>query len=95
MFFDYLADHHPEVTRLEEIERTRHIEPYLAWARTRPWRGKNRERRTIGVVAFHQDVVDLRCFFEDIVGWAGRRRHRGGCCSTPTFHAPPTRCPER
>src|SRR6185436_6815138 len=42
VFFDYLADHHPEVTRLEEIERTRHIEPYLAWARTRPWRGKNR-----------------------------------------------------
>ena len=69
VFFDYLADHHPEVTRLEEIERTRHIEPYLAWARTRPWRGKNRERRTIGVVAFHQDVVDLRCFFEDIAGW--------------------------
>jgi hypothetical protein len=29
VFFDYLADHHPEVTRLEEIERTRHIEPYL------------------------------------------------------------------
>ena len=38
VFFDYLADHHPEVTRLEQIERTRHIEPYLAWARTRPWR---------------------------------------------------------
>ena len=69
VFFDYLADHHPEVTRLADIERTRHIEPYLAWARTRPWRGKNRERRTIGVVAFHQDVVDLRCFFEDIAGW--------------------------
>ena len=69
VFFDYLADHHPEVTRLEQIERTRHIEPYLAWARTRPWRGKNRQRRTIGVVAFHQDVVDLRCFFEDIAGW--------------------------
>jgi integrase len=69
VFFDYLADHHPEVTRLEEIERTRHIEPYLAWARTRPWRGKSREHRTIGVVAFHQDVVDLRCFFEDIAGW--------------------------
>ncbi|MDI3315936.1 MAG: tyrosine-type recombinase/integrase [Mycobacterium sp.] len=69
VFFDYLANHHPEVTRLEQIERTRHIEPYLAWARTRPWRGKNRQRRTIGVVAFHQDVVDLRCFFEDIAGW--------------------------
>jgi hypothetical protein len=91
VFFDYLADHHPEVTRLEEIERTHHIEPYLAWARTRPWRGKNRQCRTIGVVAFHQDVVDLRCFFEDIAGW--------GWPSAPPrrllFYAPPTRCPGR
>ncbi|BBX96100.1 hypothetical protein [Mycobacterium lacus] len=88
VFFDHLADQHPEVTRLEQIERTRHIEPYLAWARTRPWRGKNRERRTVGVVVFHQDVVDLRCFFEDIAGWGWPRRRRGGCCSTPTSHAP-------
>jgi integrase len=69
VFFDYLADQHREVTQLADIDRSRHIEPYLAWARTRPWRGKNRQRRAIGVVAFHQDVVDLRCFFEDIAGW--------------------------
>lgn len=69
VFFDWLAEQHPEVTRLDQIERTGHIEPYLAWARHRPWRGKNRERRSIGLVAFHQDVVDLRCFFEDIAGW--------------------------
>lgn len=69
VFFDWLADQHPDVARLDQIERTHHIEPYLAWARTRPWRGKNREGRTIGLVAFHQDVVDLRCFFEDIAGW--------------------------
>jgi integrase len=69
VFFDYLAEHHPEVTRLDQIERTSHVEPYLAWARTRPWRGQNREGRAVGVVAFHQDVVDLRCFFEDIAGW--------------------------
>jgi len=69
VFFDWLAQEHPEVARLEQIERTRHIEPYLAWARHRPWRGKNREQRTIGLVAFHQDIVDLRCFFEDIAGW--------------------------
>ena len=69
VFFDYLAEHHPEVRRLDQIERTRHIEPYLAWARGRPWRGKNREAKTIGLTVFHQDVVDLRCFFEDIAGW--------------------------
>jgi integrase len=69
VFFDWLAEHHPEVTGLDQIKRTHHIEPYLAWARHRPWRGKNREGRTVGLVAFHQDVVDLRCFFEDIAGW--------------------------
>ncbi|HEY3259025.1 MAG TPA: tyrosine-type recombinase/integrase [Pseudonocardiaceae bacterium] len=69
VFFDYLAEHHPGVTRLDQLERTRHIEPYLAWARGRPWRGKNREAKTIGLTVFHQDVVDLRCFFEDIAGW--------------------------
>jgi integrase len=69
VFFDYLAEQHPEVTRLDQIERTRHIEPYLAWAPNRPWRGRNREGRTVGLVVFHQDVVDLRCFFEDIAGW--------------------------
>ena len=69
VFFDWLAEHHPEVTGLDRLDRTRHIEPYLAWARNRPWRGRNRQRRTIGLVAFHQDVVDLRCFLEDIAGW--------------------------
>ena len=55
VFFDYLAEHHPQVRRLDQIERTRHIEPYLAWARGRPWRGKNREAKTIGLTVFHQD----------------------------------------
>jgi len=69
VFFDYLAEQHPEVTRLEQIDRVRHIEPYLAWAQQRPWRGRNRDDKTVGVTVFHQDVVDLRCFFEDIAGW--------------------------
>ena len=25
--------------------------------------------RTVGLTVYHQDVVDLRCFFEDIAGW--------------------------
>ncbi len=69
VFFDYLAEHHPQVQRLDQIQRTAHVEPYLAWARRRPWRGPNRQDRTVGVTVFHQDVVDLRCFFEDIAGW--------------------------
>lgn len=66
---DWLADQHPDVTRLDHLDRHRHIEPFLAWARTRPWRGANGTGRTIGLTAFHQDVIDLRVFFEDIAEW--------------------------
>ena len=38
---DWLAEHHPDVDRLDQLDRSRHIEPFLAWARTRPWRGAN------------------------------------------------------
>ena len=92
VFFDYLAEHHPQVRRLDQIERTRHIEPYLAWARGRPWRGKNREAKTIGLTVFHQDVVDLRCFFEDIAGWGWVSAPPRRRCSTATSPHP-TRYP--
>ena len=66
---DWLADNCPDVARLDQLDRTRHIEPFLAWARTRPWRGANGAGKTIGLTAFHHDVVDLRVFFEDIAEW--------------------------
>ena len=66
---DWLAEHHPDVARLDQLDRTRHIEPFLAWARTRPWRGRNGAGKTVGLTVFHQDVVDLRVFFEDIAEW--------------------------
>lgn len=69
VFTDWLADHHPEVRRLDQLERSAHIEPYLAWARTRPWRGANGRGRTVSLRLFHHDLVDLRAFFEDIAAW--------------------------
>jgi integrase len=66
---DWLADHHPAVRRLDQLERTLHIEPFLAWARHRPWRGTNGRGRTVSLVQFHHDVVDLRVFFDDIACW--------------------------
>ena len=66
---DWLADNHPDAIRLDQLDRTRHIEPFLAWARTRPWRGANGAGKTITLTAFHHDVVDLRVFFEDIAEW--------------------------
>jgi integrase len=78
VFLDWLATEHPEVRRLDQLERSRHVEPFLAWARQRPWRGPNGRGRTISLVQFHHDVVDLRVFFEDIAawGWASGPRRR-------------------
>jgi integrase len=64
-----LAEHHPLVRRLDQLDRVAHVEPFLAWARHRPWRGANRGDRSISLSQFHHDVVDLRCFFEDIACW--------------------------
>jgi integrase len=66
---DWLADTHPDVVRLDQLDRSRHVEPFLAWARTRPCRGNNGRGRTVSATQFHHDVVDLRIFFEDIAAW--------------------------
>jgi integrase len=78
VFVDWLATHHPQVSRLDQLERAAHVEPFLAWARTRPWRGANGRGRTVSLTLFHHDVVDLRVFFEDIAtwGWASQPRRR-------------------
>ncbi len=69
VFCDWLAEHHGEVRRLDQLERSTHVEPFLAWARHRPWRGANGRGRTISLTQFHHDIVDLRVFFEDIAAW--------------------------
>lgn len=38
-FADYLTTAHPEVTHLEDLDRS-HIEGFLVWNRTRTWRGQ-------------------------------------------------------
>jgi integrase len=75
---EWLAEHHPEVRRLDQLQRSAHIEPFLAWARVRPWRGANGRNKTVSLTQFHHDVIDLRVFFEDIAewGWASSPRQR-------------------
>ena len=70
---EYLAAHHPEVTRFEQLKR-QHIEGFLTWNQGRPWRGwLARDKPVVASVSKHA-VVDLRAFFEDlsIWGWAER-----------------------
>lgn len=66
---DWLATEHPIIRRLDQLDRVAHIEPFLAWARTRPWRGTNGTGRTVSMLQFHHDILDLRVFFEDIAEW--------------------------
>jgi len=66
---DWLAENHPDVTQLDHLDRSDHIEPFLAWSRTRPCRGPNGRGQTVGMTAFHHDLVNLRVFFEDIAEW--------------------------
>ena len=75
---DWLATEHPEVARLDQLDRSRHIEPFLVWSRSRPWRGPNGDGKTVGMTVFHHDLVDLRVFFEDIAewGWAAAPQRR-------------------
>jgi integrase len=75
---DWLAEHHPDIVRLDQLTRTDHIEPFLAWARHRPWRGPRGDGRTVSLIQFHHDVIDLRVFFEDIAewGWASSPQRR-------------------
>jgi len=69
VLFDWLSEVFPVVDRLDQLERATHIEPFLAWASHRPWRGANGRGRTISATQFHHDLVDLRVFFEDIAAW--------------------------
>jgi site-specific recombinase XerD len=74
VFTDYLAEHHPQVTRLEQLSRTAHMEGFIVWDRTRARRGPNGGGRTISLRQFHHDLVDLRAFFEDIAAWDWARQ---------------------
>ncbi len=76
---DWLAQHHPDICRFDQLDRHRHIEPFLAWNRHRPWRGpRGNSGRTLSLVGYHHDVVDLRVFFDDIAewGWPTQPRRR-------------------
>ena len=78
VFAGWLADNHPGITRLDQLDRSDHIEPFLTWSRTRPWRGHNGRGKTVGMTVFHHDIIDLRSFFEDIAewGWANAPQRR-------------------
>jgi len=70
-FAEYLIAHHPRLTSLRELDRAC-IEGYLAWNRTRGWRGRRAAagagRAVSGAVA-QSAVLSLRSLLDDITAW--------------------------
>jgi integrase len=69
----FLADHHPQVTTLAQLDRG-HIEGFLAVNRTRRWRGRVARDQQVSASVAHAAVLALRSFLDDITlwGWADR-----------------------
>ena len=70
-FADYLAAHHPAISSLRQLDRE-HVEGYLAWHRTRPWRGRRAAAgtgRPISLSVAQSEVLTLRNMLDDIAAW--------------------------
>jgi integrase len=70
-FAEYLTTHHPEITCLSRLDRAC-IEGYLAWNRTRGWRGRRAAAgagRIVSVAVTQSAVLSLRNLLDDITAW--------------------------
>jgi integrase len=73
----FLGEQFPDVASLAQLER-HHVEAFLAWNRTRTWRGRVARDQRISVSAVHGAVLTVRNFLDDITlwGWADRPPRR-------------------
>ena len=70
-FAEYLTAHHPEVSSLRELDRSR-VEGYLGWNRTRGWRGRRAAAgagRAVSAAVAQAAVLSLRNVLDDITAW--------------------------
>jgi site-specific recombinase XerD len=76
-FGTFLGEQFPAITSLGQLER-HHIEAFLAWNRTRTWRGRVARDQPVSAAAVHGAVLTVRNFLDDITlwGWADRPQRR-------------------
>jgi hypothetical protein len=69
----FLGEQFPHIVTLRQLDR-HHIEAFLAWNRTRTWRGRLAREQQVSASAVHSAVLTLRNFLDDITlgGWADR-----------------------
>lgn len=73
LFGIWLHEHHPELRRLDQLERPV-IEEFLIWNKGRPSRGRRGAGLPVSTVRQHQAVTTLRTFFEDLAEWGWAER---------------------
>ena len=93
VFFDYLAAHHPEVTRPGQIERTRHIEPSWHGHGPGPGAARTARDRTMAWCVHQSTWSTCAASSKTSPAGAGHRHRRGDYCSTPTFPRTPDALP--
>lgn len=64
-FGELLAEHHPQVCSLAQLERA-HVEQFCQWAATRP---RRKGSGTVSASAAAHNVITLRNFLDDISEW--------------------------
>jgi integrase len=76
-FGEFLGAAFPQVTSLRQLQRP-HLEAFLAWNQTRPWRGRVARPRPVAASVAHATVLAVRNFLDDLTlwGWAERPRRR-------------------
>lgn len=67
-FAEFLTAHHSDVANLASLQRS-HVEEFLTWNRTRPWRGRKARPRPIGPAVAQSTVLCVRNMLEDIAAW--------------------------
>ena len=72
-FGEFLAERHPDIVSLRQLDR-RHVEGFLAYNRTRTWRGRKSRDQQVSAAVAHAAVLSLRNFLDDVTlwGWAER-----------------------
>ena len=64
----FLTEHHPDIALLRQLERL-HIEGFLAFNRTRTWRGRKARGQQVSMTVVHAAMLSLRNFLDDITLW--------------------------
>jgi integrase len=70
-FAEYLTARQPGITSLRQLRRD-HVEGYLTWNRTRPWRGQRAAAgngRVISAAVAQSTILSLRNMLDDIAAW--------------------------